>query len=146
MKTIFGFSLREWQLVKDVVRSILAERAGRPDDFLITYTELVDDLKRELQRTAGPGNLLRKVDEILTPESNALASMLGEISLESTSAAPDRGMLSVIVVHKTGDQRPGKGFFDLAVELGRLPKGSSEDARVSFWVAELDRVRQSYRP
>ncbi len=28
-------------------------------------------------------------------------------------------MLSVIVVHKSGDMQPGPGFFDLAKKLGR---------------------------
>jgi hypothetical protein len=28
-------------------------------------------------------------------------------------------MLSVVVIHKTGDTMPGPGFFELAQELGR---------------------------
>ena len=47
----------------------------------------------------------------------ALTAMLDEISTESD--AQGRGMLTVVVVHKTGDMRPGPGFFELARKLGR---------------------------
>jgi hypothetical protein len=44
-------------------------------------------------------------------------------------------MLSVIVVHKVGDMQPGRGFFELATQLGR----DTSDV-VVCWVNELKKV------
>jgi hypothetical protein len=62
-----------------------------------------------------------------------LAHLLGEISSEEDAAG--HGMLTVLVVHKTGDMQPGPGFFELAKALGR---DVSDVLRC--WVAELHRV------
>ena len=59
--------------------------------------------------------------------------MLGEISGEENAA--ERGMLSVIVVHKSGDKQPGPGFFEFAEELGR----DTSDI-LKCWVDELKKV------
>jgi hypothetical protein len=63
--------------------------------------------------------------------------MLGEISQESD--AQGRGMVTVLVVHKTGDMRPGPGFIDLAKKLDR---DVSDIDRC--WVEEFKRVRRAY--
>jgi len=42
--------------------------------------------------------------------------LLGYLSVREHSEG--RGLLSVLVVHKGGDLRPGKGFFQLAKECG----------------------------
>ena len=44
-------------------------------------------------------------------------------------------MLSVIVVHKSGDMQPGPGFFELAKKLGR----NTSDI-LQCWVSELKKV------
>jgi hypothetical protein len=59
--------------------------------------------------------------------------MLGDVSIEEDAGG--RGMLSVLVVHKVGDQKPGRGFFELAQQLGR--DASDSDA---CWVNELQTV------
>lgn len=51
--------------------------------------------------------------------------MLGEVSVEEEAA--DRGLLSVLVVHKVGDMQPGPGFFELANELGQEPTYVASD-------------------
>lgn len=58
---------------------------------------------------------------------------LGEISQEEDAAG--RGMLTVLVVHKSGDLQPGPGFYELANYLGR-------DTRdlLTCWIEELHRV------
>ncbi|MFN3394684.1 MAG: hypothetical protein ACK424_09015, partial [Candidatus Thermochlorobacter sp.] len=63
----------------------------------------------------------------------ALAAMLGEISAEEDKAG--HGMISVIVVHKSGDKQAGPGFFELAKELGR----DTSDV-LACWVAERNKV------
>ena len=69
----------------------------------------------------------------LDPQSDQLAHMLGEISTAEHEAG--RGMLTVVVVHKHGDQMPGPGFFRLAGSLGHGTKD-----REAFWIGELEKV------
>lgn len=115
MTTKYGYSLDKWEQAKKEMRAILIERAKARD--LISYSELAAQIK-SIQ---------------IRPESYAFAAMLGEISTEEDMAG--RGMLSVIVIHKSGDIKPGPGFFELAKELGR--DTSDVDA---CWVAELKKV------
>lgn len=67
------------------------------------------------------------------PDSYALKTLLGEISTEEDEFG--RGMLTVLVVHKTGDQMPGNGFFDLAAKLGR-----DTSNREKLWIEEFSKV------
>ena len=100
MTTKYGYEQQEWEAAKSEMREALVERAKVRG--MIPYSELVE-----------------KISTIeLEPNSYALAAMLGEVSTEE--AAADRGMLSVLVVHKVGDMQPGPGFFELAKELGRV--------------------------
>ena len=73
----------------------------------------------------------------LGPHDPRLAQMLGDISTEEDEAG--RGMLSVVVVHKTGDQKPGTGFFKLAQSLGH--DVTEEDM---CWAKELKKVHDAW--
>jgi hypothetical protein len=64
--------------------------------------------------------------------------MLGEVSEVEDSAG--RGMLSVIVVHRDGDTRPGPGFFRPAKKLGR-----DVTDKTACWVEGLRRVHDHWR-
>lgn len=80
------------------------------------------------------GGLTKKIDAIpFLPNDSALFALLGQISREECNA--DRGMLTAIVVHKTGDQMPGKGFYELAQYLGL--DTSDKDA---LWISETKKV------
>ncbi len=136
----YGFSEDEWQSLKELLRRILVERV-RSDNLTIAYSELTQAAVSQLERRP---TLSAKTRDILTPESYGLGAMLGEISNDSCSASPDRGMLSVIVVHKCGDLRPGKGFFECAENLGRLSRAASDDEKEALWVRELRLVQRSY--
>lgn len=115
MATKYGYPLGKWNEAKEDMKQILIERARVRG--MIPYSELV-----------------KKVKAIrLEPESYALAAMLGEISGEEDAAG--HGMLSVIVVHKSGDMQPGPGFFDYANERGR----DTTDI-LKCWVDELKKV------
>jgi hypothetical protein len=48
-------------------------------------------------------------------------------------------MLSVVVVHRTGDMQPGPGFFELASDLGR----DTSDI-LKCWIDELKRVHRAW--
>src|SRR5262245_53433571 len=97
-----GFGATQWQLAKRQATEILigvARRRGR-----IAYSELV------AQVTA----------LTLDAHDPRLFHLLGEISSDEDAAG--RGMLTAIVVHKSGDMQPGPGFFELARSLGRDTK------------------------
>jgi len=119
MINAFGFTAAEWDKGKAEMRQILQTVAAKR--AMIAYSEL--------------SNRLRSI--CIAAHSQAMDQMLGEISSEEVAAG--RGMLSVIVVHKTGDMEPGKGFYDLAAELG----GDVSD-KVKFWVSELHRVHNHW--
>jgi hypothetical protein len=51
--------------------------------------------------------------------------------------AAGRGMLSVVVVHKHGDMRPGPGFFVLGQVLGYDTKDLEK-----FWIDQLKKVHE----
>jgi hypothetical protein len=88
---------------------------------MLTYSDLV----RKIQRVA------------LDAHDSRLFHLLDEISTEEDTA--DRGMLSVVVVHKVGDMQPGPGFFELAQSLGRDTRNIER-----CWVAELHRVHAAW--
>jgi hypothetical protein len=90
--------------------------------------------------TISYGDLATRITAIrFEADSHSLHGLLGEISEEENALG--RGMLSVVVVHKSGEKRgqPGDGFFKLAQELGR-----DTHERLRFWAAEFDHVRRAW--
>jgi hypothetical protein len=116
----FNFDVADWDDTKEHMTELLRDRASQ--ERTIAYSELVA-LVRPIQ---------------LQPDSHALAAMLGEISTEENEAG--RGMLTVVVVHKEDDMKPGPGFFELAQKLGR----QVGDMDV-FWISEFKRVVDANR-
>jgi hypothetical protein len=117
----FGYDVTVWDAAKEEARQILISKA-RSESPTITYSELADQV-----RAIG-----------MEPDSHALKTMLGEISTEEDAFG--RGMLTVLVVHKGGDLRPGSGFFDLAEKLGR-----DISDRERCWVVEFEKVTSHWR-
>jgi hypothetical protein len=115
MPNKYGYSELQWETGKREVIGILRQRASQRQ--LIAYGELSSKLT-SIQ---------------VGPHDSAMGAMLGQISEEEDACG--RGMLSVIVVHKEGDQKPGKGFYDCAAQLGR---DITDQDRM--WVDELNRV------
>ena len=115
-----GYSAAEWDAAKQEARAVLVSVAAAGS--FITY-----------------GDLVQRLHVIpFEPRSPLLNNMLGEISQEED--ARGYGMLSVVVVHRAGDQMPGDGFFTLARRLGR-PLHDREQ----LWVSEVAKVHASYR-
>lgn len=111
----YGFEGVQWDTAKEQAKSILigvAARKGR-----IAYSELVGQISALS----------------LEPHDNRLFHLLGEISSEEDKAG--RGMLTAIVVHKSGDMQPGPGFFELAKSLGK----DTKDPLVC-WISEFNKV------
>lgn len=111
----FGIPRETWTAAKQQAKTLMVERAQVRG--MIPYSELVKGI-----------TALK-----LEAHDTRLFHLLGEISVEEDAAG--RGMLTVVVVHKTGDMQPGPGFFELAQHLGR----NTSDI-LSCWVAELKRV------
>ena len=119
MNEKYGFTNDQWEKAKEEMRQVLMATARKRG--IIPYSELV-----------------ARVETIrIKPESQALAAMLGEISRQENASG--RGMLTVLVVHKSGDYQPGPGFFELAKELGR----DTSDL-VRCWVEELKKVHDCW--
>lgn len=116
----FGYRDSEWLAAKEEGTRILSEYAAR--GVPISYSDFVSRLSTIS----------------LEPQNPVLAHLLGEISTAESLAG--RGMLSVLVVHKNGDKRPGQGFFELARTLGH----SSKDDDL-IWIAEWNRVIDAWR-
>ncbi len=111
----YGFSGLDWDAAKDEAKAILidvARRKGR-----IAYSELASQIQA--------------ID--IVAHDPRMFHLLGEISVEEEKAG--RGMLTAIVVHKSGDMQPGPGFFELAKSLGK----DTSDVLVC-WVNEFKRV------
>ncbi len=111
----YGYVGPDWDAAKDEAKSVLidvARRKGR-----IAYSELVEKI--------------HAID--IGAHDPRLFHLLGEISTEEDNEG--RGMLTAIVVHKSGDMQPGPGFFELAKSLGK----DTTDI-LACWIKEFNRV------
>lgn len=120
METKHGFPLTQWQSGVDEAIAILSERASREDP--IPYSELAARL-----RTITVGYHDQAMDDLL-------------VDVSTQEHATGRPLLSVMVVHKYGDQEPGNGFYTLAEYLG-----FKFSDRQAFWIAEFNRVSEYWR-
>jgi hypothetical protein len=120
LKTLtFGFPQSQWDAAKLEAREqliVVAKRAG----------------------TIAYGDLAAKIKSIsFGANDDPFHKMLGQISVAEEAAR--RGMLSVLVVHRGGDMRPGPGLFELAQQLGRDTKD-----REKFWIDEFNVVLKAW--
>ena len=110
-----GFSDQAWSAAKKEARHVMVDVARRRS--VISYSDLV----REIRSC------------VLEPHDPCLDHLLGQVAEAEDEAG--RGLLTVVVVHKTGDKIPGPGFFKMAQSRGR----DTSDP-VEFWISELQRV------
>jgi len=113
-----GFSDIEWKQAIEQTTNILMDVARDNTYPIITYSDLAEQITY--------------ID--LQPHDKRMGILLGEIS--RAEHAEGRGMLSALVVHKRGDLKPNKGFFELAKDLGE--DVSDEPA---FWLSEWNKVQ-----
>jgi len=113
--TKYGFDDAAWASAKAEAKQLLAAYAKRRQ--MISYSDFVSRIK----------------SITIEPHDPRLRFLLGEISSEESQAG--RGMLTALVVHKTGDMQPGPGFFDLAKQLGH----DTSDI-VKFWIDEVKHI------
>ena len=124
----YDIAQSEWNTTVSEITSILSNHAKTLiGQETISYSELYE-LVRHLVRSS----------PILGPEDHRFHEMLGDVSKNENQAG--RGMLSVLVVHKSGDMKPGPGFYELAQKLGYV--FSDED---SFWIRQFNIVCKAWR-
>ncbi len=99
------------------IREILARR--NPADPFITYQALASELGLQ------PTGTIQRV-----------AAALEHTMREDVAAG--RPMIATLVISRAGDM-PRRGFFDLAVELGRFPEDPRQHR--AAWQAECAAVR-----
>ena len=114
-----GFSNEAWDMAKVQAKDILRRVARRQS--LIPYSELAARITHAPMEAQDP----------------RFFHFLGEISSEEDDAG--RGLLTVLVVHKTGDMKPGPGFFELAQVRGRDVRDPEQ-----CWVEELKKVYRTW--
>lgn len=112
---IQGFPDEDWTAAQHEAKDLMVNAARRRG--MITYSDLFSRLSRIAMQ----------------PHDPRVYPFLEEISLSEDAAG--RGMLTVVVVHKTGDMEPGKGFYDLAKRLRR----DTSDLQ-KCWIEELHKV------
>ncbi len=115
----FDVPPEKWAVAKEEIGEILIEKAKQR--AMIPYSELVGRVK----------------SVSFNPFDTRLFAMLGQISVSENEQG--RPLLSVLVVHKTGDMQPGEGFFELAQALGR----NTSDV-LKAWIEEVQRVYQHW--
>lgn len=102
MKTIYeklGFTKKEWELYKAEAREIMIRTAKAR--AMIPYSELA----------AAMTSISLEAFDL------RLWEIIGDVARDEAEAG--RGILSVVVVHKSGDMEPGNGFFELAKHYKR---------------------------
>ena len=114
-----GFPDDQWNAAKEEARQAMIAVARC--EGVISYSDLVGKIK----------------SCHLEPNGDPLAHMLGEISSEEDEKG--RGLLTVVVVHKSGDMKPGAGFFRLARSRGRRVVDVEQ-----FWIQELRAVYDTW--
>jgi hypothetical protein len=104
-----------WTKTRRELRAFLVAKARKRS--VVPYSEVVAQI--------GPIRF--------SPDDRGFHQMLDETSVDEDEHG--RGLLTVIVVHKDGDMRPGPGFFDLATRRSREVIDIDKT-----WVCELDTV------
>jgi len=100
------------------------------------------------KQTITYGRLLREmdIDPIESWEKNRHQELI-DILCKISSEEYEKGnpLLSALVIHKEGDQLPGKGFFvGLFEQIGKQPI-YGPDQRLAFWVNEVNALYEKWK-
>ena len=108
-----------WEQAKQEMTFAIIKRAKQ--SRMIAYSELLNQVSS------------LRLDLEQVDHRSIMAELLGEISLAEDKAG--HGMLSALVIHKTGDMVPGQGFFHYAEALGK-----DVSDKLTCWVRETHKV------
>jgi hypothetical protein len=115
------FSEAAWGAAKAEGKAVLAQCAGA--NRLISYTDFMHQIHSI---------------SFETPYDSRLPHLLAEISTEE--AKEGRGMMTALVVRKNGDQKPGRGFFELAERIGYDVSDPEK-----FWIEQVNKIFASWQ-
>lgn len=102
------------------------------------HEALLDVARQETVITYGQIIPIAEMSGMGEGVGGALGRLFGTIVRAEIARDANAPMLSAVAV-STEKNRPSKGFFDLARELGRLTS-TDEKVETAFWTAELKRV------
>jgi hypothetical protein len=117
----YGFKDAAWNAAKSEGKAALAKCVRGRD--VIAYSDFIKHVRAITFTNA---------------HDSRLPYFLEEISVEEDRAG--RGMLTALVVHKSGDYKPGPGFFELAKKLGRDTKDIDK-----CWIGELKTIYAAWK-
>lgn len=129
--TIHGWPDDDWDILVSETRRYLIERARLKRST--SYTELNATLK---ERTG-----LACFDFARAEDRATMGHLLGRVSRDAVSEG--KPMLSSIVIY-LNENDAGSGFYKLAEELALLDTGSSADAKLDFWVQQMNLVHRDF--
>ncbi|CAA2136869.1 hypothetical protein [Methylobacterium bullatum] len=111
----YGYPQSDWDRAKGEAKTVLYDYARR--GHTITYTELT-----------------QRISTIpFGPHNRDFHGLLDAVSRDEEEEG--RGLLSVLVVRKDGDIKPGPGFFSMAEDVGR-----EFHDELAFWISEFEAV------
>ncbi|MER2605383.1 MAG: hypothetical protein ABTQ29_06105 [Siculibacillus sp.] len=113
--------------------------------FAAVYAEVRHEVREALIDTARRRRFISYSDLVarvkafkLRPDDSRLHALLDEISTAENAAG--RGLLTIVVVHRSGDMMPGRGFFELARFHGRDVRNQEK-----FWSSEVAHVFETWK-
>ena len=131
MDRIHGRDPQVWRDFIDAATKSLKRTARLHRDT--NYT----DLNREIVAATGhPGFDFASADE-----RSAMGDLLGDIVEETFDE--HEVMLSSLVMY-VNENKPGRGFFTLATQMGLLPKDSTAEERDEFWWDQVRSAQNAY--
>jgi hypothetical protein len=128
---MYGRDDEDWDQLADAGLAFLIERARL--EKLTSYTELNATLQR---RTGLAGFDFGRADE--RAAMGHLLYLIVERNRPTTNT-----MISALVTYLDANDA-GTGFYAFAQELGELPRNASAQAKLDFWVGQVQKLYQYY--
>ncbi|MCL2594438.1 MAG: hypothetical protein FWD83_02795 [Promicromonosporaceae bacterium] len=108
------------------------------DEFLVRQMHLGPEATVRYGEVTAAIAATPSIDALdLDHEMPLLNALLRDVTLKHLDETG--AMISALVVSKTTGT-PSSGFYDLAIDLKRLPSETSELNKLRFWITEVDRI------
>jgi len=124
--------------------NIVEEKYRRSVEYFKVFSELITAAKYHGVITYKDIAKIMNLPETGQHMGTETGHLLGEISEHEHNQTPRRPMLSALVV-KVDIGIPGKGFFVLARQLGRLKENATKEQEKEFWANELNQIYDTWR-
>lgn len=129
-----GRTTEQWEELIAVASDFLKKVARLKR--ITTYT----DLNRELEAKASQPSF-----DFSSPEGrNAMGDLLGDVVMRTYDERPGQKLMLSVLVMYLNENKPGAGFYNLAVYLGLLAPDASSAEKEEFWVEQSKAVYSAY--